>query len=102
MNHLGTLQGEYQVNNGWGSQAKQIMQNHWNSFIMEDDFAFISQDGLNIVRVPVGWWIACDPNPPAPFDGGSFHAALDNAFDWAENHAYTPIFRPRPYRHPPP
>ncbi|GAB2230420.1 hypothetical protein Drorol1_Dr00014685 [Drosera rotundifolia] len=85
MNHFGVLQGEYQVTNGWGSQAKQIMQNHWNSFITEDDFVFMSQHGLNTVRVPVGWWIAYDPNPPAPFVGGSLQA-LDNAFNWAEKH----------------
>uniref|UniRef100_A0A0D9XJ32 Uncharacterized protein n=1 Tax=Leersia perrieri TaxID=77586 RepID=A0A0D9XJ32_9ORYZ len=37
------------------------------------------------VRIPVGWWIASDPNPPAPFVGGSLEA-LDNAFIWAEKY----------------
>ncbi|XWS21538.1 hypothetical protein CRYUN_Cryun30bG0062800 [Craigia yunnanensis] len=35
------------------------------------------------VRIPVGWWIASDPMPPPPFDGGSLHA-LDNTFLWAQ------------------
>lgn len=49
---------------------------------MEDDFKFISENGLNAVRIPVGWWIASDPTPPSPFVGGSLYA-LDNAFTWA-------------------
>lgn len=35
------------------------------------------------MRIPVGWWIAIDPDPPAPFIGGSLEA-LDNALSWAE------------------
>lgn len=35
------------------------------------------------MRIPVGWWIAFDSNPPAPFIGGSLEA-LDNAFSWAQ------------------
>lgn len=49
---------------------------------MEDDFKFISENGVNAVRIPVGWWIASDPTPPPPFVGGSL-SALDNAFVWA-------------------
>jgi aryl-phospho-beta-D-glucosidase BglC (GH1 family) len=54
-----------------------VNQDHWNSFIMESDFEFMSSKGINAVRIPVGWWIASDPNPPAPFVGGSLKA-LDN------------------------
>lgn len=59
------------------------MQNHWNTYITEDDFRFMSENGLTAVRIPVGWWIAHDPTPPKPFVGGSL-AALDNAFTWAQ------------------
>ncbi|CAL5383234.1 unnamed protein product [Camellia sinensis] len=47
---------------------------HWNTFIVEDDFKFISSNGINAVRIPVGWWIASDPTPPQPYDGGSLQA----------------------------
>lgn len=50
---------------------------------MEDDFKFFASSGLTAVRIPVGWWIASDPSPPAPYVGGSLQA-LDNAFRWAE------------------
>ncbi|KAL1357871.1 hypothetical protein HN51_009723 [Arachis hypogaea] len=80
------LQGEYQLTNGYGpARAPQVMHNHWDTYITEDDFRFMSENGLTAVRIPVGWWIAQDPNPPKPFVGGSL-AALDNAFTWAQKH----------------
>ncbi|KAK2439832.1 putative glucan 1,3-beta-glucosidase A [Trifolium repens] len=86
MNIINMLDGEYQLTNGYGpAKAPQILRDHWNSYITEDDFIFMSQNGLNAVRIPVGWWIAQDPNPPKPFVGGSL-TALDNAFTWAQNH----------------
>ncbi|CAA7401015.1 unnamed protein product [Spirodela intermedia] len=83
---VGTMRGEYQVTNGYGPiRAPAVMRNHWQSFIVEKDFKFMKDNGLNAVRVPVGWWIASDPNPPAPYVGGSL-AALDKAFTWAEKY----------------
>lgn len=82
----GGLQGEFQVTNGYGPQrAPQIMKNHWNTFIVKDDFKFLSSNGLNAVRIPVGWWIASDPTPPKPYVGGSLQA-LDKAFKWAQKY----------------
>ncbi|KDP32695.1 hypothetical protein JCGZ_11987 [Jatropha curcas] len=78
--------GEFQVTNGYGPElAPKVMQEHWNTFIVEEDFKFISKNGLNAVRIPVGWWIASDPTPPKPYVGGSLQA-LDNAFSWAEKY----------------
>ncbi|KAK9741073.1 hypothetical protein RND81_03G079400 [Saponaria officinalis] len=86
MTIVGALQGEYQVTNGYGpDKAPQVMTEHWNTFIVEDDFRFISENGINAVRIPVGWWIASDPTPPKPFVGGSL-LALDNAFIWAQKY----------------
>ncbi|KAK3411676.1 hypothetical protein EUGRSUZ_I00415 [Eucalyptus grandis] len=45
----------------------------------------MAANSLTAVRIPVGWWIAYDPAPPAPFVGGSLNA-LDNAFTWAAKH----------------
>ncbi|KAL5225001.1 hypothetical protein ABZP36_011640 [Zizania latifolia] len=63
----------------------KFLQKHWSTYIVESDFKFISTSGLNAVRIPVGWWIASDPNPRAPFIGGSLQA-LDNAFKWARKY----------------
>ncbi|WVZ97166.1 hypothetical protein U9M48_042721 [Paspalum notatum var. saurae] len=80
------LQGEYQLCNGYGTdKATPVLRDHWSTYIVEDDFKFIASSGLTAVRIPVGWWIASDPNPPAPYVGGSLQA-LDNAFKWAEKY----------------
>ncbi|KAK3012756.1 hypothetical protein RJ639_008104 [Escallonia herrerae] len=60
-------------------------EEHWRTFIVEKDFKFIASNGLNAVRIPVGWWIASDPRPPKPYVGGSLKA-LDRAFSWAEKY----------------
>ncbi|KAJ6817606.1 putative glucan 1,3-beta-glucosidase A [Iris pallida] len=86
MNIVGTMQGEFQLTNGYGTEkATSILKEHWSSFIVEEDFDFTSKNGLNGVRIPVGWWIASDPTPPWPFVGGSLEA-LDNAFSWSEKY----------------
>ncbi|KAI5069678.1 hypothetical protein GOP47_0015979 [Adiantum capillus-veneris] len=80
------LHGEYQLANGWGpKKAARVFKNHRDSFITAADFEYLSKLGINGVRIPVGYWIASDPNPPKPFVPGSLQA-LDNAFVWAEDH----------------
>ncbi|KAL7245708.1 hypothetical protein ACSBR2_000941 [Camellia fascicularis] len=83
--NIGGLHGEFQLTNGYGPvNAPQVMTEHWNTFIVEDDFNFISSNGINAVRIPVGWWIASDPTPQ-PYVEGSLQA-LDNAFIWAQKY----------------
>ncbi|KAK1370858.1 putative glucan 1,3-beta-glucosidase A [Heracleum sosnowskyi] len=78
------LHGDYQLANGYGhDKAKEILKTHRDGFVTEQDFDFLYRHGINTVRIPVGWWIASDPNPPAPFIGGTLNA-LDNAFSWAQ------------------
>ncbi|XP_062098221.1 probable glucan 1,3-beta-glucosidase A [Humulus lupulus] len=86
MGFSGKLEGEFQVTNGYGpTRAPQVMRDHWETFIVEEDFKFISENGLNAVRIPVGWWIAKDPSPPRPYVGGSL-TMLDKAFFWAQKY----------------
>ncbi|KAJ8561419.1 hypothetical protein K7X08_027609 [Anisodus acutangulus] len=86
MKTSGRLEGEFQITNGYGPiMASQVMREHWRTFIVEEDFSFIKSNGLNAVRIPVGWWIASDPTPPKPYVGGSLNA-LDNAFLWARTY----------------
>lgn len=78
------LHGDYQLANGYGhNEAKEVLKRHRNSFITKEDFQFLYRHGINTVRIPVGWWIAFDPDPPSPFIGGTLEA-LDNAFSWAQ------------------
>nr|XP_043615558.1 probable glucan 1,3-beta-glucosidase A [Erigeron canadensis] len=86
MTIIETFKGEYQITRGYGPlRAPKIMKDHWDTFIVEDDFKFIATSGLNAVRIPVGWWTASDPTPPKPYVGGSLQY-LDKAFLWARKY----------------
>ena len=76
-------------------EASRRLREHWDTWIMETDFAWIAEHGFNAVRIPVGHWIfgsasgypyhdryGADPHPYV--DGGI--ERLDRAFDWAEKH----------------
>ncbi|KAK2443617.1 putative glucan 1,3-beta-glucosidase A [Trifolium repens] len=80
------LHGDYQLANGYGhDSAEDVLRRHRNSFITMEDFKFLYERGINTARIPVGWWIAYDPDPPNPFIGGTLEA-LDNAFSWAQEY----------------
>ncbi|KAL0432725.1 UNVERIFIED_CONTAM: putative glucan 1,3-beta-glucosidase A [Sesamum latifolium] len=73
-------------NGGWGDDDPSVfLLTITGTLQVEDDFKFIKENGLNAVRIPVGWWIASDPSPPKPYVPGSLQA-LDNAFSWAEKY----------------
>ncbi|KAJ4347498.1 hypothetical protein N0V95_005372 [Ascochyta clinopodiicola] len=61
--------------------AKSKLQNHWNSWITQDDFNQMAKAGLNHVRIPIGYWsvIARDGEP---YVQGAYDK-LGEALDWA-------------------
>ena len=52
----GTQGGSYLLEKCLGSKAKEVMEHHWSTFITEQDFIEMSKHGVNVVRLPVGWW----------------------------------------------
>lgn len=60
--------------------ARQYLKKHWDSFYNEADFLRIASWGINLVRIPIGYW-AFDPNP-APYVKGAAEY-LDKAVVWA-------------------
>ncbi len=61
--------------------GRTIIRNHHANFIGEDDFAWLHDNGLNAVRIPVGYWIFGE-NPPYV---GSINY-LDRAFVYAQKY----------------
>ncbi len=57
------------------------IQNHYKTFITEDDFIFLSKVGINALRIPVGYWIFGDE---PPFQKSIDH--LDYAFELAKKY----------------
>ncbi|KAJ7494713.1 glycoside hydrolase family 5 protein [Mycena galericulata] len=72
--------------------ALSVLQNHWATWITEDDFIAIAAAGLNHVRIPVGFWsvplTAADTNGStsvAPYTSGAWPYLL-KALQWAKQH----------------
>lgn len=63
-----------------GELAEKVKA-HRDSYVTEEDFAFIARHGLNLVRIPVPYFIFGDC-PPYP----GCTEYLDKAFDWAEQY----------------
>ena len=72
---------EYTLSQALGSQARAHLQAHRESWITDEDFAWIAARGLNCVRLPVGYWVleSAPPYVPAP-------DTLDRAFRQAAAH----------------
>lgn len=59
------------------------MEGHWSSFVTEDDFKEIAGNGLNFVRIPVGYW-SIAPLEGDPYIQGAW-AWLQRGCDWAQS-----------------
>ena len=62
-------------------QLAAKLKEHRDTYITEDDFALVAKHGLNLVRIPVPYFIFGD-RPPYP----GCAEYLDKAFDWAEKY----------------
>ncbi|KAJ5106515.1 CAZyme family GH5 [Penicillium angulare] len=62
-------------------ECRAVLEQHWSSFITQDDFNQIAATGMNHVRIPVGYW-ALERLDGDPYVDGQL-AHLDNAIAWA-------------------
>ncbi len=37
--------------------AEEVIEEHWDTFITEDDFIWLSNHGIDYVRLPIPWWL---------------------------------------------
>jgi hypothetical protein len=49
-----------------GTHAREILQDHWRNWIVESDWAWLAETGINAVRIPVS---LLDPVDPIPAPG---------------------------------
>ncbi|KAJ5219139.1 Exo-beta-1-3-glucanase (Exg1) [Penicillium cinerascens] len=61
--------------------CRDMLNQHWSSFITQDDFNQIAAAGMNHVRIPIGYW-AITPLEGDPYVDGQLQY-LDQAVDWA-------------------
>lgn len=61
------------------ADLERLLRRHRDTYVTEDDFRAIAAHGLNLVRIPVPYFVFGDiPGHPGCID------YLDRAFDWAE------------------
>lgn len=65
-------------------KAQEILSNHWDTWITEEDFKQISEYGFNTVRIPIGYWAFID-RPQDPYVQGQ-EEYLDKAIEWARTY----------------
>ncbi|ODV65429.1 hypothetical protein HYPBUDRAFT_150080 [Hyphopichia burtonii NRRL Y-1933] len=76
---------EYHLTKKLGKdQAKELLSKHWDTWITEDDFKKIKSFGLNMVRIPVGYW-AFELLEDDPYVQGQ-EEYLDKAIAWGHKH----------------
>ena len=51
-----------------GTHAREILQDHWRNWIVESDWAWLAETGINTVRIPVS---LMEPVNPIPASGRS-------------------------------
>ena len=74
---------EYTLAGAMGADAaKSMLQNHWNTWYTQDDFKQMAAAGLNLVRIPIGWWSVL-PQDGMPYIAGAYDK-LGEALDWAQ------------------
>ncbi|PWN20541.1 glycoside hydrolase [Microstroma glucosiphilum] len=53
---------EFSIVSGFGTSAdglksaQNYMEKHWDTWVTEDDFAYLASRGVNTVRIPIGYW----------------------------------------------
>ena len=57
----GLQASELDIARGWNGMqnARQVLERHWDTFITEDDFRWLSEIGINTVRIPIGEFMLC-------------------------------------------
>ncbi|KAI9278702.1 glycoside hydrolase superfamily [Phascolomyces articulosus] len=61
--------------------ARDSLEQHWKSYITEQDFEYLASTGINAVRLPIGYWAAADQEDlTGPFK--KFQGVYDAAWNY--------------------
>jgi len=58
--------------------SKELLEEHWATFITEEDFKWLSERGINSVRIPIPWWLWGD----TPYHNSVKY--IEQALEWGE------------------
>lgn len=66
-------------------EAEVRLRKHWDNFYTEKDFSDIKGAGLNMVRIPVGYWVFSTLKSD-PYKSDIQQEYLDRAIEWAHKY----------------
>ena len=66
-------------------KATQILREHHDKWVTEDDFRLMNEYGLNAARIPIGYW-AFDVQPGENYLKLDQWNMLLRALGWAQKH----------------
>ncbi|KAI8074760.1 glycoside hydrolase superfamily [Gongronella butleri] len=69
------------------SNAADLLQQHWDSWITADDFSTLASANVNHVRVPVGFWAFITPDDGEPYiSNGGQKKAMERILGYCAQH----------------
>ncbi|KAI9605108.1 hypothetical protein H4Q26_003081 [Puccinia striiformis f. sp. tritici PST-130] len=80
-----TVVDEWTLSTALGDKLATTLEEHYRTFITEEDFMQIAAAGLNWVRLPVGWWMIETWDGEPFLEGVSFKYFL-KALEWARKY----------------
>lgn len=66
--------------------AAQALQDHWNSWITEDDFRLLARVHANHIRIPVGYWAFIQPDAGEPYVSYGQKAQLERILGYCNTY----------------
>lgn len=76
---------EYTLSQNMGDQVATIMEEHYDTFITEEDFMLMADAGLNWIRLPIGFW-ALETLEGEPFLEAVSWKYIVRALGWARKY----------------
>ncbi|OAV97192.1 hypothetical protein PTTG_05391 [Puccinia triticina 1-1 BBBD Race 1] len=66
-----------------GDKAAQTLEEHWATWVTEDDIEKLYQAGINTLRIPLGFWLFIETVPPEPYITTTQLDHLERLCGWA-------------------
>ena len=76
---------EFTLSQNMGDRVAEIMEEHYQTFITEEDFMLMADAGLNWIRLPIGFW-ALETFGNEPFLEGVCWKYIVQALQWARKY----------------
>ncbi|KAG0746666.1 hypothetical protein G6F57_003173 [Rhizopus arrhizus] len=68
------------------SNPSQALQDHWNSWVIEDDFKKLASVKANHVRIPVGYWAFIKPDSGEPYVSSGQKAQIERILGYCNTY----------------